>query len=212
MPRSGSSVSSGFYEAVVIGVSAGGLHALNAIFTHLPEGFGISIIVVQHIHPHADTGLVDLLNKRHTLRIKEADEKESIAPGTVYFAPANYHLLVEEDRTFSLSVEERVNYSRPSLDLLFETAADVYGERLIGIVLTGANRDGSAGLKRIKERGGLAVVQDPETAEASLMPQSALETVPVDYTMPLEEIGPWLVAVARNRSLTDSGSDSESPS
>ena len=114
----------------------------------------------------------------------------------IYIAPPNYHLLVEADRTFSLSIDEPVNYARPSIDVLFETAADVYKTNLIGVILTGANTDGSHGLKRIKETGGLSVVQDPSTAEADTMPRAAIAAVDVDYVLPLEEIGKVLTMLA----------------
>jgi len=180
------------YDAIVIGVSAGGMEALNAILPHLSEDLPFCVIVMQHMHPTSDDFLVRYLNERCNLKVKQADEKEEIVPGVIYVAPANYHLLVEEDRTFSLSVDVPVNYARPSIDVLFETAADAYGPRLVGVILTGASADGSYGLKRIKESGGLAVVQDPETAEADTMPRAAINTTEVDYVLPLEEIGPFL--------------------
>jgi two-component system chemotaxis response regulator CheB len=117
--------------------------------------------------------------------------------GTIYLAPANYHLLVEKDKTLALTVDEAVNYSRPSIDVLFESAADVFGQGLIGVILTGANEDGSQGFKIIKETGGITVVQDPATAGVSVMPQAAVDCVEVDHLLPLEEIGPFLVEVAK---------------
>jgi two-component system chemotaxis response regulator CheB len=184
------------YEAVVIGASSGGVKALSSIISCLGDTFPFPVMVVLHIHPHADAGLVRLLDTRYPIHVKEADEKEPAHAGVVYFAPPNYHLLVEEERTLSLSVEERVNHSRPSIDLLFETAAEAYGTGLIGIVLTGANHDGAQGLKRIVECGGMAVVQNPATAEAMAMPEAALKVTPVDHVLPLEEIGPWLVSIS----------------
>lgn len=185
------------HEAVVIGASSGGVNALITIVSCLDDTFSFPVIVVIHTHPHADSGLVRLLDKRCRIHVKEADEKESICRGVVYFAPPNYHLLVEEDRTLSLTVEERVNHSRPSIDLLFETAAEAYGSGLVGILLTGANRDGAEGLKRIVECGGMALVQDPATAEAKAMPEAALNVTTVDHVLPLEEIGPWLAAISK---------------
>jgi two-component system chemotaxis response regulator CheB len=126
------------------------------------------------------------------VQVKEAEEKETAVPGTVYVAPANYHLLLEDDRTFSLTLESRVRFARPSIDVLFESAADVYGSRLIGIILTGANDDGSRGLAAIKKRGGLAVVQDPTGAEVDTMPRAALRAAEVDFVLPLVAIGPFL--------------------
>jgi two-component system chemotaxis response regulator CheB len=184
------------YEAVAVGVSAGGVHALNLVLPGLPAGFPLPVIVVQHVYPLAENRIVGLFDDRCELRVKEAEEKEPVLPGHVYYAPPNYHLLVEEDRTFSLSTEERVNYARPSIDVLFETASDAYGSRLVGVVLTGANRDGSEGLQRIKEAGGLTVVQDPDEAEVDVMPRAALKAVDVDHVLSLTEMGPFLVRLA----------------
>jgi two-component system chemotaxis response regulator CheB len=182
----------GFYEAVVIGVSAGGLDALKILFSALPADLPVSIFVVQHVSPHSGNYLVKYLSEICPLIVKEADDKEFAAAGTVYIAPPNYHLLVEEDRTLSLTVDERVNYARPSVDVLFDTASDAYGPALVGVILTGANRDGSQGLKKIGENGGLTIVQSPETAFAEEMPRAALAAVNPDYVLPLNEIGPFL--------------------
>ncbi len=175
-----------------MGVSAGGMEALGAIFPDLSADFPLPVIVVQHQHPTSDDFLVHYLNERCSLKVKQAEEKESILPGVIYIAPPDYHLMVEEDRTFSLSVDEPVNYARPSIDVLFETAADVYGARLAGLILTGASSDGSLGLKRIKESGGLTMVQDPETAEVDFMPRAAVGATEVDYVLTLKEIGKFL--------------------
>jgi len=180
------------YRAAVIGVSAGGMDALRVILSVLPGDFSLPIMVVQHIAPESDDFLARYLNDRSRLQVKEADEKEKATSGLVYLAPANYHLLVEDDATLSLTVTPRVNYARPAIDVLFETAADAYGPGLIGIVLTGANDDGSRGLKKIKEMGGLAIVQTPETASSEVMPRAAIAAVEVDHILPLEEIGPFL--------------------
>jgi len=177
------------YEVVVIGVSSGGMEALNILLPSLSENFTLSVIIVQHQHPHSDNFLVRDLGEKCQITVKQANEKEQIKPGVVYIAPPNYHLLIEDDKTFSLSVSERVNYARPSVDVLFETAADVYRDQLIGIILTGANNDGSQGLKKIKESGGLAIVQDPTTAEVDLMPKAAIEATEVDYVLSLQNIG-----------------------
>jgi two-component system chemotaxis response regulator CheB len=176
------------YEAVVIGSSAGGLNALKRLFNGLRKGFNLPVIIVQHISPDSDNYLIHILNDMNKLKVKEADEKESPMPGTAYIAPPNYHLLVEPDHSFTLTVDERVNYARPSIDVLFETAAEAYRDRLIGIILTGANSDGSRGLKRIKDLCGLTVVQDPETAEVDSMPRAAMLATNVDHLLPLEEI------------------------
>jgi two-component system chemotaxis response regulator CheB len=176
------------YEAIVIGVSSGGMNALNYIFSTLPADFSIPIIIVQHVSTRSDNEWINLLNDKSNLTIKEADEKEKIEPGNVYIAPANYHLLIEKDKTFSLTIDERVNYARPSIDVLFETAAEAYKNKLIGMVLTGSNNDGTLGIKRIKECGGLAIIQDPVTAESSYMPTSAIAAIDPDYILSLEEI------------------------
>ena len=180
------------YDAVVIGSSAGGLNALKTIFQGLDSTFPMPVIIVQHISPDSDNYLIHILNDMNKLKGKEADEKETPVAGTAYIAPPNYHLLVESDGTFTLTVDERVNYARPSIDVLFETAAEAWRGRLIGIILTGANNDGSKGLKRIKELGGLVVVQDPDTAEVDSMPRAAILATTVDHLLHLEEIAPLL--------------------
>jgi len=180
------------YEAVVIGVSAGGLDALRSILPRLPEKFPVPVIVVQHRKAGGDDFFAEYLDQRCAMRVKEAEEKEEATPGTIYLAPADYHLLLEDDRSFSLTLESRVRFSRPSIDVLFESAADVYGRRLIGIVLTGASDDGSRGLAAIKKRGGLALVQDPATAEVETMPKAAIKAAPIDFVLPLSAIGPFL--------------------
>ena len=180
------------YEVVVIGVSAGGLEALNVLLPLLSAHFRMAVIIVQHLHPHSNDYWIQALHTKCRITVKQADEKEPIFPGTVYLAPPNYHLLIEEDRTFSLAIFERVNYARPSVDVLFETAAEVYGTNVIGIILTGANTDGSKGLKTIKEFGGLAIVQEPSTAEVPSMPKAAIEATTVDYVLPLHDIAELL--------------------
>ncbi len=180
------------YEAIVIGVSSGGMITLNTILRHLPSDFALSIIIVQHQHPESDDFIAKFLDDRCSLTVKQADEKESILPGVIYIAPPNYHLLVEEDKTLSLSTNKRVHYARPSIDILFESAADVFGEKLVGIILTGANEDGSHGIRKIKESGGLTIVQDPDTAEVDTMPKAAIASTKIDYILPLEKIGPFI--------------------
>lgn len=185
------------FAAVVVGSSAGGIKALNTILEPLSSNFPLPIIVVQHLHPNSNGYLVQILGTHCALLVKQAEEKESIKAGVVYLAPPNYHLLIEEDRTFSLSLEERVNFSRPSVDVLFESAVYAYRHQLIGVVLTGANNDGSKGLKKIKQVGGYAIVQDPNTAEAEAMPRSALAATAVDKVLPLEKIGPHLMYLVK---------------
>lgn len=132
--------------------------------------------------------MAELLNQVSRIAVKEAEDKESLSSGTAYLAPPGYHLLIEPDRSFSLSVDERVNHARPSIDVLFESAAEVFGGTLIGIILTGANADGARGLKTIKEYGGLAIVQNPEEAENPTMPKAALTATEVDYIVSLEQL------------------------
>lgn len=142
------------YDAVVIGVSAGGFKALEQILPRLDGEIPVPLLVVQHVSPDSDNYMPRHFASRCVVKVKEAEDKEKPARGTVYFAPPNYHLMVEFDRTLALSADEKVNFSRPSVDVLFETAADAYGEKLVGIVLTGANADGAAGLAKIKKMGG----------------------------------------------------------
>ena len=180
------------FQCIVIGVSAGGVQALPVVLGPLPSNFPVPVIVVQHISPDSDSYFSLHLDERIEPKVKEADEKEPIMGGYVYIAPANYHLLVEADETFSLSIDEKVNYCRPSIDVLFESAVDVYKSELIGIILTGANNDGARGLKMIKDSGGLTIVQDPESAESKVMPRAARAVCKVDYVLSLEEIGKLL--------------------
>jgi len=181
------------YKAVVIGVSAGGLEALKKILPELPPDFPAPIIVVQHRHPFSDDSLERAMNDQCRVSVKQINDKTSIKPGIVYFAPPNYHVMIEEDMTFSLTLDPAVNFSRPSIDVLFESAADVFAKQLIGVVLTGANKDGSEGLVQIKKKGGLAIVQDPETAAVDVMPLAAIAATKVDYILKLELIAEMLI-------------------
>ena len=181
------------YEAIVIGVSSGGMNAMKVIFSLLPKEFSIPIIIVQHVSAHSNNQWIKLLNDKSNLYIKEADEKEKIENGTIYIAPANYHLMIEKNKTFSLTIDERVNYARPSIDVLFESAAEAYKDKLIGVILTGSNNDGTNGIKRIKEFGGLAIIQNPKTAESSYMPASAIAAIKPDYILSLVDITDLLI-------------------
>lgn len=180
------------YDAVVIGASTGGLYALERLLARLNADFRLPVLVVQHQHPRSNNFLVTYLNAHCQIPVQEALDKEPICAGVVYIAPPNYHLLVEMDRTLSLASTEKVNYARPSIDELFFTAAEAYRSQVIGVILTGANTDGSQGLRMIKTVGGLAIVQDPATAEAPSMPEAALKATTVDYMLPIEEIGALL--------------------
>jgi len=177
------------FDAIVIGSSAGGFAALAEILPRLAVGLPQAVVVVQHLYPGSGGYLIEFLSRRCSLPVKEAEEKEEVLAGTIYVAPSGYHLLIERDRTFSLSVDDKVHFARPSIDVLFESAAEAYGPQLIGVVLTGANGDGAAGLATIKDQGGLAIVQDPATAEVSYMPQAALASTTVDHVLDLAAIG-----------------------
>jgi two-component system chemotaxis response regulator CheB len=189
------------YELIVVGCSMGGMQALQIIFGALPKNFSVPIAVVQHRYRTSNEGLPAFLRRHTPLEVVDTTDKEWIRPGTVYLAPANYHLLVQRDRDrgeLSLSVDEAVAYSRPSIDVLFESAADAYGSTVIGVVLTGANADGARGATRIKNRGGFVLVQDPATAESPAMPQAAIDATRVDRILPLDRIGPFLVELCRS--------------
>lgn len=183
-------------QLVVVGCSLGGMNALTKILGELPEGFPVPIAVVQHRYRTSNDSLPAYFRRHARLNVVDADDKQWIRPGHVYLAPANYHLLVEEGE-FSLSVDEAVAFSRPSIDVLFESAADAYREGVVGVVLTGANADGARGVARIKENGGFVVVQDPKTAEAPQMPEAAIASAAVDRILPLDRIGPFLVELCR---------------
>ena len=199
MPEKGRQV----FRAVVIGVSTGGVRALQILLCGLPHDFPVPIIVVTHITPESDNALAMLLDSQCALRVKEADEHETALAGTAYLAPANYHLLIERDATFSLSSDPPVMYARPSADVLFESAAAAFGPGLIGVVLTGAGADGSRGLKKIKDRGGVAVVQDPADADMKDMPMNALKTTRADYTEPLTAIAGRLMKIVAGITTQD---------
>lgn len=174
--------------AVVIGTSAGGLAALSALVEGLGRDFPLPLLVVQHVPDNVPTQLAEIFARKTALRVKEADEKEPVVAGTLYFAAPGYHLLVERDSSLSLSQDEPVHFSRPAIDVLFESAADAWGPRVAGILLTGASEDGAAGLVAIQEAGGLTVVQDPAEAEVPTMPLAALQRLAPDYILPLRDI------------------------
>ena len=180
-------------RAVVIGASAGAVQALLAILPILPADYPLPILIAVHVPPDRGNGLVPLLQASCALAVLEAEDKERVLPGTVYFAPPDYHLLVERDGGLALSSDEPVNYSRPSIDGLFESAADAYGAGLIGVVLTGANNDGAAGLRAVMERGGEAFVERPSEAYASAMPEAALAACAGATAMSLADIANYLV-------------------
>ena len=184
-------------ELVAVGASWGGLHAIERVLGALPPDFRPAVVIAQHRRNDGRDGVLErLLDGRCALQVSEAEDKQTLLPGTVVVAPADYHLLVERRGTASLSVDEPLHFSRPSIDILLGSAADAYGDRAAGIVLTGANADGAVGLAKIAARGGVAIVQDPETAERREMPDAALWATPEARVMALQDIGPALVALA----------------
>jgi two-component system chemotaxis response regulator CheB len=184
------------YKAIVIGTSHGGPEALRLILTGLKEGFPLPVIVVLHIGDHNNDIFIQHLNDLCALTVKEAEMNEPICPGIIYFAPPNYHLLIEDNETLTLSTTEKVNFSRPSIDVLFESAALVYTKHLIGVILTGANSDGANGLKIIKEFGGTAMVQNPCSSASPAMPRAALKLAKPRFRLKLEEIADQLNQLA----------------
>lgn len=220
------------FEIVVVGTSLGGLQALTVLLADLPQNFPLPVVIVQHRHKSSQNRLTEFLQHESSLQITEAEDKEPIAPGRVYLAPADYHLLIESpceweksvnenyftgwesvavesidnskfpilcrgSFTFALSTEAPVCYARPSIDVLFESAADAFGEKVIGIILTGASSDGSKGLAKIKAEGGLTFVEEPASALCRTMPASAIANVEVDWILPLSKIAPCLVNLLR---------------
>jgi two-component system chemotaxis response regulator CheB len=187
----------GRFRAVVIGVSTGGVEALKMLLGALPASYPLPVLIVSHVSPEAGNGLALLLDNLCDIKVKEADESEAVAPGTVYLAPPNYHMQLEHDGRISLSIDPPVNFARPSVDVLFETAADAMGPALVGLVLTGAGFDGSRGLKAVAMNGGVTVVQDPAGAVADSMPKSAIDAVSPDHVAPLKQLAALLIKLAR---------------
>lgn len=182
---------------VVIGVSAGGVVALRQLLGALPADFPVPVLVVAHISPVADDGLATLLNSYCQIKVKEADDMETAIAGTVYLAPANYHLLVDSKSTLNLAIEPPVNFARPAIDLLFESAATAFGAEVIGIILTGAGKDGASGLATIKKCNGLTIIQNPLDAHTDSMPKAALQITEPDYLLKLAQIPQLLVRLTR---------------
>lgn len=181
-------------QAIVIGASAGAVQALSRILPRLPATYPLPVLVVVHV-PADPSGLVALFSAKCEIRVREPEDKEPIVPGTVYFAPPGYHLLVEADRSIALSMDEPVLFSRPSIDILFESAADAYGDALVGVVLTGANEDGAKGAEAVMAAGGTMLVQDPADAFAAAMPCAALARCPAARSLPLDTIADYLVSL-----------------
>ena len=183
------------YEIVAIGGSWGSMRALQEILKALPDDFGAAVAIVLHRHADSPSGaLVSSFSRCTNMPVSEPMDKEDVLPGHVYVAAANYHLMVDEDRCFSLSVDEAVSFSRPSVDVLFESVADSYAHVAIGVVLTGTNDDGAAGLARLRRVGGYTVCQNPETAERAAMPAAAIAAGGCHRVLDLEAIGPFLAA------------------
>jgi len=179
---------------VAIGASWGGVHAVGVVLRGLPADFPVPIVIAQHRREETVTRLAETLGRRSPIRVLEATDKDILEAGHAYLAPPGYHLLVERG-LLSLSTDEHVRFSRPSIDVLFESVADAYGEEAVGVILTGASDDGAAGLARIRRRGGVTVVQEPATAERSTMPEAALASGQAHRVVILDEIAPFLVKV-----------------
>lgn len=179
-------------DAIVVGTSAGGVEALSCVLPALPATYRGSVFVVLHVPRGRPSLLVDLFAPKCALAVREAEDKEPVAPGTIYFAPPDYHLLIDRGPVLSLSVDDPVHFSRPSIDALFESAADEYGSRLLGVVLTGASRDGAAGLDAVHRAGGITCVQEPTTAQVPLMAEAAMLQTTVDYVLPLASLADLL--------------------
>jgi two-component system, chemotaxis family, protein-glutamate methylesterase/glutaminase len=186
---------------VVIGASLGGVQALQILLSALPAGFRSPVAIVQHRGRGSDSGLCSLLQAGCPLPVIEPEDKEPLQPGRVYLAPPDYHLLVERDH-LALSTEGPVNHSRPSIDVLFETAADAYGPELIAVVLTGASDDGARGAERVALRGGTVLIQDPATAQSAIMPAAAVARTAATRTYSLEEVAARLIVLCAGPPLS----------
>lgn len=183
----------GQYDIIALAASAGGLRALGHILKELPADFPAALVVVQHLDPRHRSLMADILRRRTALKVKEAEEGDVLRPGTVYTAPPNKHLLVHSDGTLALTQTELVHFVRPSADLLFESAAASYKDRVVAVVVSGSGRDGAMGVRAVKKMGGTVIVEAQSTAEFFGMPGAAIETGCVDFVLPLEEIAPALV-------------------
>ncbi|HCV75753.1 chemotaxis protein CheB [Pseudomonas oryzihabitans] len=183
---------------IVIGASAGGLQVLLRLLSTLPASYSLPLAVVLHLPDDRTSRLAELFQARLALRVREAEDKDAILPGTLYFAPPGYHLLVEDDFTLSLSRDEPVQFSRPSIDVLFESATDALGEQVCGILLTGANHDGASGLHALAQNGGVTVVQSPQSAEVPTMPEAALKRLHPDFVLDVPGIHLLLIELERD--------------
>ena len=179
-------------KAFIIGGSAGSLEVLLKVLPAVDPELSFPIVIVIHRKHGADSLLPGLLSTRTKMAVKEADEKEIMVPGTIYIAPSDYHLLIEMDRTFSLDYSEKVNYSRPAIDVTFQTGAEAFKEELVCLLLSGSNADGVNGLATVKQWGGIAVIQDPDTAQVAYMPEQARKNVHIDRVLRIEEIAVFI--------------------
>lgn len=183
-------------DAVVIGASWGGLGAISTILASVPRHMQVPIVFCQHQYPHAGSTLLPVLRGRTPLKVVEVEDKMPVESGILYLVPPNYHTLIERDRRFALNVDPPVMYCRPAIDVLFVSAAEAYGDRLAGIILTGANEDGAAGLLHVARCGGMPIIQQPATAEVPIMPAAALKQVPWAHLMTIDQIGEFLASLA----------------
>lgn len=183
-------------DAIVIGTSAGGVEALARILPPIPATLEAALLIVVHVPRERPSLLTDIFRAKCKLQVEEAVDKMQIKPGCIYFAPPDYHMLVDAGPQIALSVDEVVQYSRPSIDVLFESAADIYGARLLGVLLTGGNEDGAAGMAYIEQCGGKTVVQDPAEAATATMPESALKVIKPTHILPLDDIRDLFISLA----------------
>ena len=183
-------------KLIIIAGSAGSLQVILGIIPAVGRDLPLPMLIVVHRNVDFESGLEELLSARTRAAIKEVEEKESILPGTIYLAPADYHVLIEEDRTFSLDYSEKVNFSRPSIDVTFRCAADVYGKDLVCVLLSGGNSDGVEGMVYVRQKGGVVVAQDPATAEVPYMPQHAIVRMTIDFIVPAEEMPAFIRGLA----------------
>lgn len=194
-------MSSRSYQLIVIGASSGGIEALTTLIPKLSEMVDLPILIVQHIKANAENLFSKRLDKLSAHHVKEAGDQEGILEKTVYLAPGDYHLLIESNKTLTLSKDDPVCYSRPSIDVLFESAADAFQSQLIAILLTGANRDGANGIAYVHDQGGVTIAQDPEEAHISTMPESAIETGKVDQILLLDQMPHYIQSLLESPSL-----------
>ena len=176
------------YKAVIIGGSAGSFQIVTRILNSMNSGFPLPILLCLHRLKHVRSGFVEALSLKSNILVKEPTDKDQLKPGVAYLAPANYHMFIELANRVALSADDPVNHSRPSIDLSFITAANAYRDKLIGIILSGANRDGAFGLKKVADKGGLTIIQDPKESEVKTMPESALQLTKVDYVYSTDQI------------------------